>query len=333
MRARRSREVTDMSRRRTFLGAILTAGVAPAIVRAQSVIPKRGLDVPNRVLRNCWGPSGTLSLAGFDTLFCSGYNKVPINAPASALDGRVEFVNIDGYPAVKMSVKAGDSSVAGGWRTKLAAKNYAHIIDWVGEGVRGAVADAAYREYRYCFMVPEQDVSFLKPGNRSFFSIADVHQVKDKNPPDAPGYGTWVVQVRPDTSGNLRYAIFRNRDSAPTSTVNNAAIQREEIASWPFRFGEWQDIHLHVLWSYSNAGYMTIYRNRRPIFVETGHANCENNSPARGGSGNYPQLGVYLSKSINATVYHRGLLVGGKDATFADMYPELNPADRVSLSK
>jgi hypothetical protein len=286
------------------------------------------------ILRSHWGPSGTLSLSGWDSLQLAGYSGDPLSAPLSATDGRVEFVDIDGDAAVKLTVKAGDTPVGGGWRSSLSATVYGHIFDWVAEAVPGASADAAYRDYRWSFMVPEQDLSFLILGDGSYFTIGGVHGTKDDDPADTVGGVPFDLQVRPDAFGRLRYTVRRNRDTDPTSTVLNNDIHHEEIASWPFRFGEWHDLHLHVLWSYSDAGYTTVYHNRRLIFAETAHANCQNNSPARGGFGNYPQIQCYTSDNeIAHTVYHRGLIVGDKDTVFADMYPDIPgaiPLERVS---
>jgi hypothetical protein len=282
---------------------------------------------------NYWGPSdGGLSLESFDTLFTSGYNQAPEDAPAATLDGRVEFITVDDEPAVKMTVKVGDSTVSGGYRTEFVLADFAHIADWVGEGVPGANGDAAYRDIRYSFMVPEQDLSFLS-NSGAYFICGQVHQTNDDD--DTAGFNPiWSAHVKVDAYGKYRFCIVRNEDTDEITTVDNGAIHRKEICSWPFRFNEWQDIHTHVRWSYSSLGYCTIYRDRRPIFIETEHANCQNNSLARGGSGNYPQFGVYTNDNATAhSVIHRGLLNGGKTATFAEMYPELSgaiPLERVS---
>lgn len=99
--------------------------------------------------------------------------------------------------------------------------------------------------------------------------------------------------------------------SAATSAGDDAQVNR---AIWraPLsqHLGRWVDWVVGVTWNYTSSGALSIWRDERRIFTETGQKNCYNDV-----AGLYPKLGVYtpldLSPEIpTRTVYHQGLVVG-----------------------
>jgi hypothetical protein len=90
---------------------------------------------------------------------------------------------------------------------------------------------------------------------------------------------------------------------------------------------------VYARWSYTSLAAMTVWLNRRPILVESGVLNCSNNAPSRGGGGLYPIIGVTGSNDVAMDSYHRGILVGDYQSSFAEMHPEDSatvPLERVS---
>lgn len=99
--------------------------------------------------------------------------------------------------------------------------------------------------------------------------------------------------------------------SAAISGVNDNQVNRF-VWSMPLAeaLGVWTDWVVGVTWNYTSAGALTVWRNRRRVFTETGQKNCFNDV-----NGLYPKLGVYTPLGLSAgipsrTVWHQGLVVG-----------------------
>lgn len=282
-----------------------------------------------------WGLDGSLqSLNDFARWHGNGVQDDIENVTPEILGDRSELVHEDGAAAVVMRRHAGDPIAGFGKRTEFAANGgYSHLHDWVGEGVAGADAARAVRWYRTTFKTaPGFPTAFLASSG-SWCILTQIHQVEDDSPADTVGNPSLQIGLSQDGFGRVVFIIRRNIDTDPTSTVYVKNTHTQEIVTWPYREDEWQDILIQARWSYSSAGYCTIYRNRRPIFIETGAPNTPNNSPARGGGGNYDKFGIYTSEDAEMEVYQRGIIIGDHAATFADMYPELPgavPLERVS---
>jgi hypothetical protein len=281
-----------------------------------------------------FGPHGTLTgITDFSRMEVNGVGDEPGNISAEVLGDRCDLVEIDGSLAFRMKRYAGDAPGVG-LRTELVRQQFAKIADWVDEEVPNASLNEAIRQYRWEFMVPEQDLSWLaSSGNHCI--VWQMHQTSDTDPADTAGLNPALAcDIRVNHLGQARFAIVQNTDTDETTTVDNPAVHRAEVASWPLRFGVWESIHAVLSpWSYSSAGNLTVYRNRRPILERPDLPNCPNDSPLRGGYGLYAKFGVYMGSDNDFTVYHRGYLTGDHEATFADMYPELSsavPLERVS---
>jgi hypothetical protein len=266
-----------------------------------------------------WALSGRLKVyTNYTTLQSNGYQGSPGSAPGTATTGRCEMVKIHGFWAVKLTRLAGDT----GPRTELVPSEISHIIDWIGEGVSGAQADKARRKYRWCFMVPTQDLSHL--GDGSFFLVGQLHQQSDTSPADTQGLEPSLgIQIRSDGSGGYNYVLVRNREPTATCTVDDPSVQAEVIYTWPFVFNRWVDILVDVLWSYTTLGWMTIRKNGKVVFKETAHGNCPNDSLDRGGGGQYKKLGAYVGQDVTATSYHRGSIVMDHASTVREAYSEV----------
>lgn len=284
-----------------------------------------------------WGLDGSLShYTDFYNWNGNGVQQVTSTVDPAVVDDRADVVTLDGYPALRMRRYAGDPLAGSGRRTELVPNEYSQIYDWVGEGVGGASVDNAVRWYRYCFMVPSGfPLSYLSTTQGvSHVIFGQLHQVADTSPADTQGLGPALsINATVDAYGKYWFTITRNVDPTDTVTVLDYSVHAKNVVRWPLRFDVWQDVMIQTRWAYSSNGYCTVYLDRRPIFVEASGVSCPNNSPARGGSGNYPKMGIYTSADVDMTLYHRGLIVGDHEATFADMYPELDgavPLERVS---
>jgi hypothetical protein len=104
--------------------------------------------------------------------------------------------------------------------------------------------------------------------------------------------------------------------SAATSAGNDAQVNRI-IWRAPLadHLGVWVDWVVGVTLNYTSSGALSIWRDRRKVFVETGQKNCYNDV-----AGLYPKFGVYTPDDLSAeiplrTVYHQGLVVG--DSAYA----------------
>jgi hypothetical protein len=281
------------------------------------------------ILFNKFGLAGTLSsYQDFPT-----WNGNGIQGPTTdpnvqvAVGDRANIVTIGNEKALVIKRYAGDPQAGSGYRTELVPDINSHIADWVGEGVGFATIADSIRQYRVCFAIPStQDITWVGDLTSPSCNLAQIHQISDDTPADTEGLQpTFAIQIRRNPQKIYRLAVLRNIDPNPTTTVANPALHSVESCSWPFSFDTFYDIHVAVKWSYTTLGYLYLYLNRRLIFSSVGVCNTPNNSPARGGGGNYLKLGAYESLDYDFTVLHRGCIVSD-GANFAEMYPELPAA-------
>lgn len=281
---------------------------------------------------NNWGSTGTLaSIYDFSAFNGMGIQDFLPNVSTEILSTRVELVEDDGAPAVRFRHYEGDTTTLG-HRTEVSIDNYSGIHDWVGEGVPGATENAAKKWYRFGVKIPPQDLSYLSGVGGPFFLVAQLLPVPDEDPADTGGgQPALAVHVRLDAYGRYRWALSQNH---PTDATYTGSDISHEVASWPFRFDHWQDIIVNAdPWSYSSAGNMTVWINRRPVFIERSQPNGHNNSPARGGAGFWPKIGVYGAPNVYMEAIHRGCIIGDHASSFAEMHPEISnavPLERVS---
>lgn len=280
------------------------------------------------LLYNAWGDALTA-----DSFSRWQGNGVQLDSPYvanSAVGERVQLVEKDESPALRIQRFEGDAEYANHpARSQLLMLDEAHIADWVAAGETGADADEAYRWYRMAFLLPSGfDTSYLLESG-AYATLWTIYQRFDTSPADTGGaQGALALRIRKNSYGRLRYVLVRMATATTTQTGGEVV----EIVSWPYRTDQWQDVLVYARWSYTSLAEMTVWLNRRPILVESGVLNCSNNAPSRGGGGLYPIIGVTGSNDVYMDSYHRGIIVGDKLATFADMYPELDgavPLERV----
>jgi hypothetical protein len=277
-----------------------------------------------------FGPAGTLNgITDFTRIHVNGGTPLTSEVTAEMLGDRCVLETVGGYPAFRMKHHTGDALAASGRRTELVRESYSGIYDWVGEGVPGASTDDAIKEYRPEFMVPKQDLSWL---SSSFAIVWQLHQTPDDD--DTAGLNPALSQqIKMDAYGRLRWALVQNFDTDETVTVNDPTKHTVEVASWPFKFDTWECPHIKAHpWAYSSNGNLTVYRNRHPVLVRMGTANCPNNTPARGGDGIYFKFGIYMGVDRDFEIFHRGEVAVDHEGTFAEMYPEITgaiPLERV----
>ncbi|MBI1397063.1 MAG: hypothetical protein GC151_13890 [Betaproteobacteria bacterium] len=263
-----------------------------------------------------WGLDG--SLGSF--LDFSSFNGNGVQVSTSSLDAdtrgdRVDTVIADGYNALRVRRHEGDPMAGSGHRTELVPGDYSQDYDWTTYS--GYDANESVRWYRVCFLVPSSvDLSNLDwiddAGN--WLIPFQLHQV-----PDTGETGTPAFAIR---ASETELWIRRNVDTSQPPATYNTDIHDQRIVAWPMARDTWHDIVIHVRWSYSTAGFMHIWLNRRLIYTETGVANCPNNHPDRGGGGQYPKMGIYEGPDREMEILHRGLIIGDYAATWSDMYPE-----------
>lgn len=113
---------------------------------------------------------------------------------------------------------------------------------------------------------------------------------------------------------------FVNVDSAAAisgvsdNQVNRLGVWKEPLAK---QVGRWVSWVVGVTWNYTSSGALTVWRDRRMVFSETGQKNCFNDV-----AGLFPKFGVYVPNGLSVaipsrTVYHRGMVTG--DAAYSTL--------------
>lgn len=179
--------------------------------------------------------------------------------------------------------------------------------------VRAAVGSTAWYWWR-TYLPPD----WIVGGNP--VCIWQVHDTPDGGDPSR----------RPPLEADVEGSDLVIWSSAAISAGNDAQVNR---AVWraPLsqHLGRWTDWVAGVTWSYT-SGALSIWRDRRRVYVESGAKNCYNDV-----GGLFPKLGVYCPLGLSAgiptrTVWHQGLVVGDGAyasydafATAAGLQPEL----------
>lgn len=145
---------------------------------------------------------------------------------------------------------------------------------------------------------------------------AQIHEEADTSPADYVGEAQLIF-----TAEGNRVRVENNFD-VDAQTVAFADITSRVLYDWPLTtfLGRWNDIVLRVTWSVTSGGALSLWRNRRRVFVDAAVDNAFNNAAARGGDDPFHKLGLYRTDSGNATesnyVYHRGVRRGTSYSSF-----------------
>lgn len=207
---------------------------------------------------------------------------------------------------------ASDPGISAGPKVQLAppftTANRDPITNWAGSG-------SSRRWYRFKVCLP-QDFEFERwaspPGSQRV-TLFQVHDTVDTTPADFDvSPPLWLI-AEPEGGGWFRFEITSASASQTTSvnfTVRTACL----VKLTP---GVSDEFVLRAKWAYDATGELSIWRNQRLIYSETGTANCSNHDSARGGSGNFAILCCYCRDDlIDRTIYHWGLQIG--DESYAD---------------
>lgn len=143
-----------------------------------------------------------------------------------------------------------------------------------------------------------------------------IHEEPDDSPADYVGEAQFIATIEGD-----RVRIENNYD-VDAQTTAFADITSRVLCDWPLSefLGRWTNLVVRATWSYSSAGALSIWRDRRRVFADASTNNAFNNDAARGGDDPFHKLGLYRTDTGNATaenyVLHRGLKRGTGYSSF-----------------
>ena len=271
-----------------------------------------------------WGLDGSLRVTDFSSLQSNGVVGHASTHGFGASGGAYcERVVKDGFQAVKMVVTPSDLITANGHRTELlpatstgsGTTDYVGISDWVGQ-------ENTERWYRFSFMLPEFDITWLENPVNTWLVVTQLHQDPDDTPPDVTANPPIAFEIR---NGNI---VVINTGCADTVTTGSNNRITRELYSTPLEFNKWYDFIINVKWSWTTLGKVRIWSDRKQVYHDIAAVNCANNDPSRGSNGNYAKIGIYthypMSDYYNnpLVIYHRGMIVGNESCSFSDMFPE-----------
>lgn len=271
-----------------------------------------------------WGLDGSLRVTDFSSLQSNGVVGHASTHGFGASGGAYcERVVKDGFQAVKMVVTPSDLITANGHRTELlpatstgsGTTDYVGISDWVGQ-------ENTERWYRFSFMLPEFDITWLENPVNTWLVVTQLHQDPDDTPPDVTANPPIAFEIR---NGNI---VVINTGCADTVTTGSNNRITRELYSTPLEFNKWYDFIINVKWSWTTLGKVRIWSDRKQVYHDIAAVNCANNDPSRGSNGNYAKIGIYTHYPMNdyynkpLVIYHRGMIVGNESCSFSDMFPE-----------
>lgn len=207
---------------------------------------------------------------------------------------------------------ATDPGISAGPKVQLAAPfttgNRDPITNWGG-------SSASRRWYRFKVALDPEFVfeKWANPPGSQRVCVFQVHDTVDTTPADYDvSPPLWLI-AEPDGGGWFRW---ESTYASATQTTSNNFIVRT-LCRVKLVPGQAYEFFIYIKWAWDATGAISIWQDRRPIYSETGAANCSNNDPARGGSGQFSILTNYCSGDlIDRTIYHWGLQIG--DETYAN---------------
>lgn len=98
--------------------------------------------------------------------------------------------------------------------------------------------------------------------------------------------------------------------AAATADADDTSVERHGIWRMTTPKGRWVSWVLKADWRYTTAGALTLWRDQRLVYQETGKRNCYNDVV-----GLFPKFGIYVPNNLNVaipnrTVFHRGMVTG-----------------------
>lgn len=180
------------------------------------------------------------------------------------------------------------------------------ITPTAADGIRdwGGGYSAIARWYRVCFRV---DVWPEEPQHFSGQQACVVWQLHDQ----ADTGDTYVeppLWIEDDGNGN--WELWNTYDANAVSSISTRTHRL--LARWPRMLGKWEHVVIYMEPSWT-SGKLRVWRDHRRVFEESGVPNCFNHLPARGGSFNYVEYGVYGGKTgqlQDRQALHMGCQIG-----------------------
>jgi len=162
--------------------------------------------------------------------------------------------------------------------------------------------------------------SFYIPGNwrlvNERMSLWQIHEQADTSPADVigdPQLYCYLLGTR---------LVIENNFHTATQTTSLSQITNRLLHQWDLSesLGRWTDMVVRATWSVTAGGALSIWRNRRRVFVDAATDNAFNNAVARGGNEQpFHKIGLYGingAASVANYVLHRGVRRGTEYTSF-----------------
>lgn len=261
------------------------------------------------ILFDGWLPDGNAAskLASHDYMNNLGVSSI---SPVAEVPGTVEIVKdpvSQSFDVVKTSYKQTDTRFSDDSLRSMLLP----ITPTAGDGIVdwGGGYTTVRRWYRFAFLVTEWPREPQVLSSSQLTVLMQLHDQADTGEPyvDPP---LWILD---DGRG---YWNFDN--SYDVNAVSSDATKVERtLVKIPQVLNQWEEFVVYMKPSWT-SGDLTVWHNGRKVFRETGVPNCFNHLPARGGSFNSIQYGVYGGKTSQVTdraAYHKGFQIGDEAYT------------------
>lgn len=270
------------------------------------------------LLFDSWFPRGDTPAGVYSRLDANDVGYTPITAGTLAIPEVAARCAVTTAPdgsgdrVFRFTHFATDPGISAGPKIQLAppftTANRDPITNWAG-------SSASRRWYRFkvCLDPNFRFETWGVPPGKQNCCVFQIHDTLDTSPADLDkSPPLWLIS-EPDGGGWFRFEI--TSDAATQSVGGSYTIRTAcRVKLVP---GIADEFVIYMKWAWDNTGAMTIWRNRRQIYMESGAANCSNNDVARGGSGNFAILTNYCHDDLlDRTIYHWGLQIG--DESYAD---------------
>lgn len=217
-----------------------------------------------------------------------------------------------GDAVVRFTKFVSDTGVSAGPKVQLAppftTANRDPITNWAGYS-----ASRRWYRFKVCLDPATTFERWASPPDAQRLVIFQVHDSIDTSPADYDVSPPLWLRLEPTGDGWFRWEVT---SCSATQTTSSNFVQRT-VCRVKLTPGVPAEFVVNVKWAWDATGALSIWRDRRLIYSETGVANCSNHDPARGGSGQFALLCAYCKQDIvDRTIYHWGLQIG--DESYAN---------------
>lgn len=283
------------------------------------------------LLSNLWFPNGS-ALTDLIRIETNGETYGPFPSASVFADpdvaSRCSLVDYQGETVAKITCFADDPvGVLSSKRTELYAERNeerAPLVGWSGES-------GSRRWYRFKVMLAHDfvfETGWADTDQRLI--LWQVHDDPDTSPADYVTTPPLWMRLYPD--GRF---WFETTDCADTETtgppdpVNYTRTKRWSTLLVP---GVPAEFVVYAKWAWDASGALTIWRDCRKIYEQTGIANAFNDDAARGGGPLFAKFGTYCKlDAVDRTAYHWGLQTADEEVTTFDEFMEACGASQREL--